>query len=54
MTTVAEEGNRRIGDMTHTEVEQCVLDIKTWFERKGNADFSPASASGDITHCACP
>lgn len=31
--------------MTHTEVEQCVLDIKTWFERKGNADFSPASAS---------
>lgn len=31
--TVAEEGNRRAGDMSTAEVVQCTLDIKSWFAR---------------------
>lgn len=30
---VAEEGNRRVGDMSSAEASQCVLDIKAWFSR---------------------
>uniref|UniRef100_A0A7S2V2L4 Knr4/Smi1-like domain-containing protein n=1 Tax=Fibrocapsa japonica TaxID=94617 RepID=A0A7S2V2L4_9STRA len=32
--TVAEEGNRRKGSISTAEIEQCVLDIVTWF--RGN------------------
>lgn len=32
---VAEEGNRRRGDMSVAEVKQCILDIKTWFRGQG-------------------
>mmetsp|Transcript_2579 Transcript_2579/g.4693 ORF Transcript_2579/g.4693 Transcript_2579/m.4693 type:complete len:177 (-) Transcript_2579:321-851(-) len=43
MTTVATEGNRRVGAMTNTEIEQCVQDIKSWFERKSDLDMTSAS-----------
>jgi len=44
MTTVAEEGNRRRGDMTADECEQCILDIKAWFKRSaGGKSFEGAS-----------
>mmetsp|Transcript_20437 Transcript_20437/g.18571 ORF Transcript_20437/g.18571 Transcript_20437/m.18571 type:complete len:179 (+) Transcript_20437:3-539(+) len=33
MTTVAEEGNRRIGEMSNDEIKQCIIDIKSWFNR---------------------
>jgi hypothetical protein len=49
MTTVAVEGNRRVGNMTDTETEQCVLDIKSWFERKSNVDLAAASSAGNKT-----
>jgi hypothetical protein len=31
--TVAEEGNRRMGDMSGAESIQCATDIKSWFQR---------------------
>jgi hypothetical protein len=31
--TVAEEGNRRMGDMSSAEAAQCTTDIKAWFAR---------------------
>ena len=31
--TVAEEGNRRMGDMSSAEAVQCTVDIKAWFSR---------------------
>ena len=57
--TVAEEGNRRRGEMGAEEVTQCVLDIKSWFKRSGcdverlgrasSADFQRLSkAVGDV------
>ena len=49
MTTVAIEGNRRVGGMTGTEIEQCVLDIKSWYERKSPIDLVAASAAGKKT-----
>uniref|UniRef100_A0A7S2WUC1 Knr4/Smi1-like domain-containing protein n=1 Tax=Rhizochromulina marina TaxID=1034831 RepID=A0A7S2WUC1_9STRA len=36
--TVAEEGNRRKGGMSRAETKQCVLDVRTWFER--NSELS--------------
>lgn len=33
--TVAKEGNQRLGAMTREESTQCVLDIKSWFQRNG-------------------
>ena len=47
MTTVAVEGNRRVGNMTDTETEQCVLDIKSWFERKSTVELREASSAGN-------
>ena len=35
--TVAEEGNRRTGDMSSAEAAQCTLDIKAWFSRSDAA-----------------
>mmetsp|Transcript_10255 Transcript_10255/g.15512 ORF Transcript_10255/g.15512 Transcript_10255/m.15512 type:complete len:114 (-) Transcript_10255:2050-2391(-) len=31
---VAQEGNRRKGEMSPAEIRQCVTDIVAWFERK--------------------
>ena len=45
---MASEGNRRVGAMTETEVEQCVLDIKSWFERKSDIDVVIASPAGKL------
>ena len=33
--TVAPEGNQRMGAMNREEATQCVLDIKSWFNRNG-------------------
>ena len=45
MTTVAEEGNRRKGDMTADECEQCILDIKNWFVRSAGGGKTMEGAS---------
>ncbi len=44
---VAEEGNKRVGDMNAAEVEQCIFDIKSWFGRKVGEAIEGAS-SADI------
>ena len=46
MTTVAVEGNRRVGSMTLTEAEQCISDIKSWFQRKSDVQIVEASPAG--------
>eukprot|EP01039_Chlorochromonas_danica_P005601 gene5600-6167_t len=46
---VAEEGNRRVGDMNADEVDQCVLDIKSWFNRtKGRERIRDGATSADL------
>jgi len=42
---VAEEGNRRVGGMTKQEIEQCVMDIKSFFVRNGCTPNDGARAS---------
>ena len=39
--TVAEEGNRRKGGPSSTEVRQSILDIKSWFVRVSSGKFAP-------------
>ena len=47
--TVAEDGNRRVGDMTNAELVQCILDIKTWFSRtKCSKHLKDPCSSADI------
>ena len=48
MTTVAEEGNRRRGDMTADECEQCILDIKAWFVRSAGGKTMEGASNVDI------
>ena len=49
MTTVAEEGNARVGDMTKEELTQCVLDIKSWFARNGcDVERKACASSADF------
>ncbi len=43
--TVAEEGNRRAGDMSTAEVVQCTLDIKSWFARTSCKKFMVEGAT---------
>lgn len=44
--TVAVEGNRRKGDTSLAEIEQCILDIKSWFQRvDSKTDISGLSSS---------
>lgn len=37
MNYSAEEGNKRVGDMSNSEIRQCVQDVVSWFNRKNNA-----------------
>ena len=47
--TVADEGNRRKGDMTQDEVDQCVTDIKAWLQRSGlKCDENDQASTLDI------
>eukprot|EP00602_Paraphysomonas_sp_CaronLab_P006744 CAMPEP_0185018774 /NCGR_PEP_ID=MMETSP1103-20130426/1444_1 /TAXON_ID=36769 /ORGANISM="Paraphysomonas bandaiensis, Strain Caron Lab Isolate" /LENGTH=178 /DNA_ID=CAMNT_0027548745 /DNA_START=68 /DNA_END=604 /DNA_ORIENTATION=- len=46
--TVAQEGNRRRGKMTTDEVEQCLVDIKSWFERKSDVEFGTPARGADF------
>mmetsp|Transcript_34879 Transcript_34879/g.46111 ORF Transcript_34879/g.46111 Transcript_34879/m.46111 type:complete len:183 (+) Transcript_34879:83-631(+) len=46
--TVAEEGNRRTGNMDVQEFEQCVLDIVSWFEDKSNSKEDKGSSLGGV------
>eukprot|EP01036_Dinobryon_divergens_P027036 gene27036-35745_t len=42
---VAEEGNKRVGDMSAPEITQCVVDIKNWFLRTKCAKYIGNSGS---------
>mmetsp|Transcript_8923 Transcript_8923/g.9436 ORF Transcript_8923/g.9436 Transcript_8923/m.9436 type:complete len:179 (-) Transcript_8923:180-716(-) len=50
--TVAEEGNRRRGDMSEDEIRQCVLDIKSWFERRTNVGLADGADRADFQRLA--
>jgi hypothetical protein len=43
MTTVADEGNRRKGDMGNEEILQCIQDIKSWFLRSKTISIETAN-----------
>lgn len=46
---VAEEGNKRKGEMNSAEVVQCILDIKTWFNRTPcKKNIQDGATSADI------
>jgi len=44
---VAEEGNRRVGGPSRSEMRQCILDIKSWFERQ-DSDFKCGAPMNDV------
>lgn len=48
MTTVAEEGNRRRGSASMEEVDQCILDIKSWFQRQTSIRSFESASSVEI------
>jgi hypothetical protein len=66
MITVAEEGNRRRGEMTNDEIQQCIhgthcrsiiidsnlADIKSWFERKSNISLAEGAERSDFQRLA--
>jgi hypothetical protein len=43
--TVAKEGNQRVGVATNDELIQCVIDIKSWFQRNGLKDLDTADST---------
>jgi len=46
--TVAEEGNKRVGGPSQGEVNQCVLDIKSWFARSDEFEEPKGASEVDL------
>lgn len=52
---VVEDGNRRVGEMTPSELRQCILDIKSWFQRniKENGAEPLCKGADDVDFQRC-